>query len=984
MPAAPSSRLPFTPGQRWISDAEIELGLGTILQCDRRSVTLLFSGQEQTRVYATNSAPLTRVELTEGDTLVHQDGWQMPVEDSKAVDGLLVYLGHNPAGEWIEVPETQLDANIRFQGPRERLLTGQLDRNNEFMLRALSRNALARLAKDPLRGLRGPRVGLIPHQLYIAHEVGQRLAPRVLLADEVGLGKTIEAGMILHQQLITGRARRALILVPGSLCHQWLVELLRRFGLPVTLVDADRIAATESESISGFADATLALASLTWLEQDQKAFQQALAEDWDLLIVDEAHHLGWSPDQPSATYQLVSQLAARTPGLLLLTATPEQSGEAGFFGQLQLLDPARYPDLGTFLAEEAGYRSTASAIARLERQEPLPEEERQQLVARLSQDSLALLALLEHPESSDEQRDTARQQLVEQLLDRYGTGRVLFRNRRASVPGFPERQVHPVALDCPEAYREILGQYDQPHKQLMAAALTGHNWPWAGLYPELLYTAQKRSENPWWTLDPRVDWLEEKLAELQGEKVLLICAHADTALDLSEALRRRTGLLAAVFHEDMPLIERDRAAAWFADDEDGAPVLICSEIGSEGRNFQFACHLILFDLPSHPDLLEQRIGRLDRIGQTRNVQIHVPYLLDTPQAPWLAWCHEGLDQFTAPRPVGAALWQAFREPLHNLLEGVMDAEDLMPEVQAARQTAEIELEAGRHRLLELASHRPEVSAQLLEQLADESLDKELRQYLEIALDVYRIQNEDLDEDTWYLKPGSESDTAVFNDVHFDMEEGSSGTFLRNKALSRDDLHFLTWEHPLTRNCLEAATTTVQGNATVALLKNQALPAGTLLLEVFFCLDSQQASQPGLERHLPPQSLRLLLDAQGNDLGGKVGFKGLSKQLLKMKKSMAREIIKLRLEPLRNLLDRAEQLAQSHLPSLVETAQQQMRGQLDPEIARLTALAEKNPALRPEEIQRLVDQRQQLDTLLNAASLRMDAVRLIVTTAETGI
>ena len=964
----------FVPGQRWISDAEIELGLGTILQCDRRSVTLLFNHNGETRTYSTSTAPLTRVVFSEGDQVTHQDGWSMRVTGTQSLDGLLVYFGENDQGEPLELMETQLDSQIRFQGPRERLLTGQIDRNNEFMLRALSRQAQTRLAKDPMRGLRGPRVGLIPHQLYIAHEVGRRLAPRVLLADEVGLGKTIEAGLILHQQLITGRARRALILVPGSLCHQWLVELLRRFGLPVTLVDADRAQATGAP----FADATIALASINWLTHDEPAMQQALAEDWDLLIVDEAHHLRWSPDESSPEYECVRQLAEPTPGLLLLTATPEQSGETGFFAQLQLLDPARYPSLDAFLAEEDGYRTCATAIARLEAQQPLEPEDLTALQERLSGDSLALLDLLDNPQSDDAQRDSARQQLTEQLLDRYGTGRVLFRNRRASVPGFPERKVFPVALDCPVVYKEVLEEYNEPHKQLMAAALTGHNWPYAGLYPERLYAIQKREEGSWWSFDPRVDWLLEKLGELRDEKVLLICAHADTALDLSDALRRRAGILTAVFHEDMPLIERDRAAAWFADDEDGAPILICSEIGSEGRNFQFAHHLVLFDLPSHPDLLEQRIGRLDRIGQTETVKIHVPYLTDTPQEHWLAWCGEaGLDQFTHPRPVGATLWQQYQEELHNLLEGILDADDFLPEVKATRQAAEIELEAGRHRLLELASHRPDVSAKLVEQLADDEMDKELRSYLEIALDVYRIQNEDLDADTWYLKPGQESDTAIFTDVHFDMEEGSSGTFLRDKALARDDLHFLTWEHPLTRNCLEAATSTVQGNVTVALLKNPALPAGTLLMEVFFCLETAQHGSLDINRYLPPQSLRLLLDGQGNDLSAKVKFKGLSRQLVRMKKSLGREVVKVRKDQLRLLLDKADTLAEEALPSLLEVAQESMRELLDPEISRLTALQQKNPAVRNEEIEQLVQLRKQLDSALNAASLRLDALRVIV-------
>ena len=135
------------------------------------------------------------------------------------------------------------------------------------------------------------------------------------------------------------------------------------------------------------------------------------------------------------------------------------------------------------------------------------------------------------------------------------------------------------------------------------------------------------SEQTRWTeLDPRVDWLCEQLRALRPHKVLVIAASAGTAMDLAEWLHSRKGIHAAVFHEGLSIIERDRAAAYFADLEFGTQVLICSEIGSEGRNFQFAHHLILFDLPLNPDLLEQRIGRLDRIGQLENIQLHVPFL----------------------------------------------------------------------------------------------------------------------------------------------------------------------------------------------------------------------------------------------------------------------------------------------------------------------------------------------------------------------
>lgn len=118
--------------------------------------------------------------------------------------------------------------------------------------------------------------------------------------------------------------------------------------------------------------------------------------------------------------------------------------------------------------------------------------------------------------------------------------------------------------------------------------------------------------------------------------MLVICAKAATALQLEQVLREREGIRAAVFHEGMSIVERDRAAAWFAEEDSGAQVMLCSEIGSEGRNFQFASNPVMFDLPFNPDLLEQRIGRLDRIGQAHDIQIHVPYLEKRPSPCWCA------------------------------------------------------------------------------------------------------------------------------------------------------------------------------------------------------------------------------------------------------------------------------------------------------------------------------------------------------------
>ena len=134
------------------------------------------------------------------------------------------------------------------------------------------------------------------------------------------------------------------------------------------------------------------------------------------------------------------------------------------------------------------------------------------------------------------------------------------------------------------------------------------------------------------------------LTAQRGAKVLLICKSQRKVVALETALLEKINLKVGLFHEGLPLVQRDRNAAWFAE-SDGAQLLICSEIGSEGRNFQFAHHLVLFDLPLNPGLLAQRLGPLDRIGQTQTIRIHVPYVSGSAEECIVEWYHRGLDAF---------------------------------------------------------------------------------------------------------------------------------------------------------------------------------------------------------------------------------------------------------------------------------------------------------------------------------------------------
>ncbi len=949
----------FIPGQRWISDTEINLGLGIVVEQTGRQVDFSFPAAGERRTYAIKNAPVSRVTYEVGDELTSSDEWTMQVQHVQLTDGCLIYRGVDGAGNKRELHELELSAFVRFNTPQARLFAGQIEHNKHFELHCETLAHKAKQQRSSVMGLLGARVQLLPHQLYIAQQVADRYAPRVLLADEVGLGKTIEAGMILHKQLNNGRAQRVLILVPENLLHQWLVEMLRRFNLHFTILDEDRCSAFDDQT-NPFDSAQLILSPLNFYAANRDIQSLATACDWDLLVVDEAHHLGWNEHQVSEEYACVERLAQISKGLLLLTATPEQLGLESHFARLRLLDPDRYYDLEKFRAEETEYQQINEVVKDLlawhsgalqqqqeERTDDMPLDD---LIARLqhylgAEALQALHAVADH-RSAGQVVDT----LIATLLDQHGTGRVLFRNTRDSIKGFPERQLirHPLgelplsAQDCAEQAIESL---------LCPEGLMGEDWL---------------------KIDARVHWLMAWLKENRSEKLVVICALAETAIDLDQHLRK-SGFASAAFHEGLDLVARDRAAAHFADMDEGAQLLVCSEIGSEGRNFQFAHNLVLFDLPLNPDLLEQRIGRLDRIGQKHRVKIHVPYYESSAQARLLDWYDTGINSIERNSDAGSAIFEWLGDALINWLVIGHDSSILDDTRELARQYR-LRLENGRDRLLEMNSCHPERAASLLKEIEAHQEERVLSEYMERLFDQFGVDQEKHSDFSSVVYPGDHMRCSHFPGL---PEGGVTITCDRNLALAREDIQFLSWEHPMVTGAMDMVLQEDFGNNAVCTLKLPPLQPGTLLLETLFVMRCQAPQELQLFRYLPLTTVRRVSDSQGKDLTHVLTQERLDQRVKPIKRNVGRELVKRAQEQIETLMKHSQQSISQQHSQIIEEARTRMLTLQNAELQRLQRLSLVNRNIRKQEIEQIKFETEALEHYLNKAQLIPDALRVIL-------
>lgn len=817
--------------------------------------------------------------------------------------------------------------------PLGKLVSLQPDSLAKFRAREGLFRALFQIDRESagLRALAAGRVALLPHQAFVIGTVVDDPVWRYVLADEVGLGKTVEAGAIAHQLLAEKPNARILVLCPGPLSRQWLCEMHQSFGgRDFRLVDLYR-PGTASPATWPLVISSLKLGARYYADQLR-------ACQWDLVIVDEAHRLLWN----AAHYDLVKALATDVPRLLLLSAIPARERDTELLRLLQLIDPDQYaPDTVAarhFSELYAAQSQIGRRVRIIDRQlEATDGADREQLnedVARLlslpllGKDSELSRLAREASTAADSVDVLARyRRLLDEVVARYRISRRILKNRRArlvdaallgsvvrsvEVLGYDptplEAQISAVAIDLlrslqagsnsaaldvlwrktaqalcdPVALYEIataLATADagvEPDSQLFeagavldydehdtllegcAAALAqGVDAPILEQWLGLLRAAVESADTP------RLRTLRTCLLsaiDREVPKVLVFVGTYGAAATVEDYLVSLLGADAvAAFRHDLSDDDKEDEVARFRRSA-ACRVLVSDESGGEGRNFQFVDELIHFDLPWSVSAVEQRIGRLDRIGREQEVRSTVICPNGGIEEAWVRCLRDGFGVFsrsmsglefmlhsTERDVVGAALTGG-PEGLIDLVRTISDASE--------RERATDDAES----LTDAASFRR--SNHYLRARGDEgdlALETAVPGYLRsiggdrAAKQV--IDRKDPGLTIWRLSPDAVTDYDLMGMQRSGEAPLSDrfGTFSRTVARDRRDLEFFGVGHPLVDALGAALRGHVRGRAFVARVRGTNQEPCSAMLSAWrvdgLCLDGPTA--------LPEMALRFL-------------------------------------------------------------------------------------------------------------------------------
>lgn len=904
-------------------------GVGEILEVGPmgRQITVRFPGAEEVVTLSTHAAAFQRWSFPLGSRarLKHPDGSVAEVvivERSRAADG----FDHYTTRDGETHAEQLLTPLEQTAGCLSRLMHLDFDPIEQFENRFAGMELELKRQTNGLSGILGARVTLFPHQLYVSSRVVRRQPVRALLADEVGLGKTIEAGMIYSALRQAGRAARVLILTPDALTVQWLGEMFRKFHDVFVLIDEERLedAAADHPELSPWEVYPRAVCSLPFLSASELLTMEAaeVKGGWDLLIVDEAHHLRYEEGGGNAAYQAVESIAANARNILFLTATPMELDRTEYFGLLRLLQPNLFHDFELFeiqLEEISEANNLAALLEAALEEDPASDapaaaqvspRKKARTAPKLPEDlpDRVAEAFPEHFQFEDlaEQALTgdrvAIRQLLTELTHIHPLGDTVFSNTRARVGGFPPRRGEVKVFPLSPARRQIYEDVRQWVENLVPKGLEPRSpearrlfdlirlaaGPLAGLRHELnryrkhlkekgnhqfLDSLIERCEKTLNEDNPRLDALVQEVrdAAARGDKLLVFVSHIQDLEHLKEKIEARASVRVATFHEHLAATDRDIQVAMFRNPE-GYPVLLSSEAGGEGRNFQFCHRLIHYDLPASPNRVEQRIGRLDRIGQTHEVESVVLVSENTVEAHLAKLLSEQIGVFRQTiggldpvlEEIGDLLvqlslskacvipeaWEALTEEANDLLHGARDM-----------------ITRGLDHLLHRGAY-DETAAEALKGSVSEDMEERLEEFVLDFCEQTGITVQDKDHHgTYYLA----LDRYCTLDALPGVGLGTAyvGTFQRERALVYENHDFYATGHPLVEGIFSYLRDTPYGSTALRRFKKTGMRTVGLQLNYRF--------EPAVEGDIdatvffPPHLLVLAVDLKGKPVPKAIPF-----------------------------------------------------------------------------------------------------------------
>lgn len=476
---------------------------------------------------------------------------------------------------------------------------GQVSRTSDFYLRQQALQLSVSPSFEVLMALKAARLlQPLDYQIRTVRHVLMNLRGRALLCDEVGMGKTVEAGLITLEYILRGLVRRVLVLSPPSLVEQWQEEMRSKFNLDFVVYDSVEFKAHPDP----WATFPRIIASIDTAKRESKQ-EQVLAVPYDLVIVDEAHHL---KKQRSQAYQLVSQLKKKY--ILLLTATPVENDLEELFNLITLLFPGQLETAASFKRKYI----TRGDPLKPKNTETLKQLIREVMVRNRRSETGAI--------AGRRSADMIRIELTPEESAFYQRLTVFVRGYYSSGKDKAQLGVHAFVLKILQREAGSSIEAVLPTLQKMA---DNQDYP-ERLRGVLAALARQAGNVP---RRAKVEALLKLLPGIQG-KVIIFTSFTETQRYLVQTLRM-AGLLVAELHSGLRRQEKEEQVHLFAGEAD---ILVSTETGSEGRNLQFANHMVNYDLPWNPMRIEQRIGRIHRIGQEKDVHIYNFSAADTIEA----------------------------------------------------------------------------------------------------------------------------------------------------------------------------------------------------------------------------------------------------------------------------------------------------------------------------------------------------------------